>query len=187
MHMDDRALIQRIRDGDPAAWQSLVDGVADRLFHAACLLCRNDRDAEDAVQESFLRFVKTLSRFRGDSSLYTWLYGILLNVVRQQRRQWHLIVPMDTPPDCATGDANIGATLDREAASEVLLAAMRKLTPKHRAVLTLRYYEQLPVTDIAARLGIGVGTVKSRLFHARRQMSVLVPESLNPFASQSTD
>ncbi|MDD5705885.1 MAG: RNA polymerase sigma factor [Kiritimatiellae bacterium] len=181
--MEDHLLIRQLRDGDPSAWESLVESMGDRLYRAACLLCRNDRDAEDAVQESYLRLAKTLPRFRGDSSLYTWLYGILLNVVRQQRRQWRQIFLTESPPECMTRGADAGATLDGETASETLLTAMRKLTEEHRAVLTLRYCEQLPIADIAARLRVSPGTVKSRLFYARQQMSVLVPGSLNPFAS----
>lgn len=179
--MDEHVLLGKIAKGDPAAWNTLVEGVSDRLFRAACLLCRNDRDAEDAVQETFLRFAQSLSRFRGDSSIYTWLYGILLNVVRQERRVFARLVLTNEPPEGEATDPDSGSGMDRQAVATALLSAMRRLTPEHRVVLTLRYYEQLPVHEIASRLGISPGTVKSRLFHARQQMSVWVPESLNPF------
>ena len=69
--MNEDFLLQRLRQNDPAAWDDLVEVVGDRLFRAACLFCANESDAENAVQETFYRFAKTLDRFRGDSALYT--------------------------------------------------------------------------------------------------------------------
>jgi RNA polymerase sigma-70 factor (ECF subfamily) len=184
--MNEKVLLQRIRDGDAAAWNDLVEAVGDRLFRAACLLCNSNSDAENAVQETFYRFAKTLSRFRGDAALYTWLYGILHNVVRQQRRDSSRLIFTDNLPECDDGQADTGAVLDAldtDTVATSLNQALRQLSPEHRTVMILRYYDQLPVHEIAARLGCSAGTVKSRLFHARQQMSVLVPESLNPFAT----
>jgi len=181
--MREDALLLRIRDNDPIAWNDLVEFVGDRLFQAACRFCANEHDAENAVQETFYRFAKTLSQFRGDSSLYTWLYGILFNVVRQQRRTTSWLRFTDTLPEREATSPDAGASLDSETAALSLSDALQKLTPEHRMALVLRYYDQLPVLEIAKRLGCSTGTVKSRLFHARQQMSVLVPQSLNPFAS----
>lgn len=181
--MDEHSTISKIKAGDTAAWEALIELVGDRLFRAACLMCRNDQEAEDAVQETFLRFSQSLSRFRGESSVYTWLYGILLNVVRKEKRFFSRMVVTDNPPEISAACPAGGSGLDRQAEAEALMTAMRKLSPEHRMVLALRYYDQLSVCEIALKLGVSAGTIKSRLFHARQLMSVLVPESLNPFAS----
>ena len=181
--MSEDLLLQRLRAGDPAAWDDLVALTGDRLFRAATLYCANESDAENAVQETFFRFAKTLSRFRGDSALYTWLYGILVNVVRQHRRDRSRLLFTEDPPEGEAVPSNAGVALDAASAAAALERALEKLTPDHRMVLIMRYYEQRPVSDIARQMGCSVGTVKSRLFHARQQMSVLVPQSLNPFAT----
>ena len=178
--MDEPVLIRKVVEGDPTAWDLVVETFGDRLFRAACLLCRNDRDAEDMVQETFLRFAQSRSRFRGDSSIYTWLYGILLNVVRQERRVFSRLVYTDEPLEGEMACPDSGADMDRQTIANALLEAMRRLTPEHRIVLTLRYYEHLSVAEIASKLGLSPGTVKSRLFHARLQMRARVPENLKP-------
>lgn len=180
--MHDDLLLQRLRTNTPAAWDDLVNLVGDRLFRAASLFGFNKSDAENAVQETFFRFAKTLPQFRGDSALYTWLYGILLNVVRQHRRDRSHLLFTEDPPEGDAVPSNAGVALDAKTVAQTLARALEKLSPDHRIVLILRYYEQLPVSDIAQKLGCSAGTVKSRLFHARQQMSVLVPQSLNPFA-----
>lgn len=185
--MDHNGLLEGVRNGNPAAWNALVEAVGDRLFRAACLLCDNDSDAQDAVQETFLRFARGLSRFRGDSSLHTWLHGILLNVMRERWRESARMIVTDTPPEPEARADDSGRALDTQVVAGFLIKALRKLTPEHRVVLTMRYYDQLPVAEIAARLDISAGTVKSRLFHARQQMSVWVPKTLNPFSSGSTE
>ncbi len=184
--MNEDLLLQRIRDHDPTAWDTLVELVGDRLFRAACLFCASESDAENAVQETFYRFAKTLSHFRNDSALYTWLYGILFNVVRQHRRDKSRLFFTEDPPEGEAVPAEAGVALDTETAAHALDHALHQLTPEHRMVLILRYYEQLPVNEIARQMRSNAGTVKSRLFHARQQMSVLVPQSLNPFASERT-
>ena len=181
--MSEDSLLQRIRDHDSAAWDELVELVGDRLFRAACLFCASESDAENAVQETFYRFAKTLPRFRGNSALYTWLYGILFNVVRQHRRDKSRLLFTDVPPEGEAVPADAGLALDSETAAAALHRALGKLSPEHRMVMVLRYYDQMPVNEIASQLGCSAGTVKSRLFHARQQMSVLVPQSLNPFAT----
>jgi RNA polymerase sigma-70 factor (ECF subfamily) len=180
--MNEDLLLQQLRAADPAAWDALVELAGDRLFRAACLLCASEGDAENAVQETFYRFATTLPRFRGDSALYTWMHGILINVVRQHRRDQSRLVLVEVPPEGEAVPSEAGRALDAETAARSVRQALQRLTPDHRLVLVMRYYDQMPVNAIAAKLGCSEGTVKSRLFHARREMSAWVPESLNPFA-----
>jgi RNA polymerase sigma-70 factor, ECF subfamily len=184
--MNESDLVGRIRDGDTTAWSAVVDAYAERLYRSACFLCGNPTDAEDLAQETFLQAARSLGRFRGESELYTWLHGILLNVVRHARRKAGRLQYTDTLDDEETTPANQGQQLDAEAASAALLAALQKLTPEHREAVVLRYYEQVPVEEISRRTGVGAGTVKSRLHYARQQLSSLLPPELNPFGRSVT-
>ena len=107
-------------------------------------------------------------------------------MVRQQRRNTNWLSFTDTLPESETAPADADAALDAETVAQSLSQALQKLTPEHRMVMVLRYYDQLSVQEIGEKLECSVGTVKSRLFHARQQMSVLVPKSLNPFATERT-
>ena len=179
--MDEGPLLLGLRNGNPAAWRELVESTGDRLFRAANLMCANHHDAEDVVQETYLRFAESLGRFQGRSTLYTWMYGILLNIVRRRRHIASRFVVTDSPPEAEAAKLEPGSAMDAGTTSQLLVTALQKLTPDHRDIMILRYYDQMTVEDIAATLGISTGTVKSRLFHARREMSGLLPESLNPF------
>ncbi len=179
MHED--SILLKLRAGDASAWQELVEATGDRLVKAAGLMCANHHDAEDVVQETYLRFAKSLDRFEGKSKIYTWMYGILINIVRRRRQVASRLIITDTPPEPESIPLEPGQGLDAESASQHILTALQKLSPDHRSIILLRYYDQLPVETIAQTLNINLGTVKSRLFHARQQLSGLLPESLNPF------
>jgi RNA polymerase sigma-70 factor, ECF subfamily len=84
--MDEEQLVQGLRSRDPGAVRELVVSHGDRLFRSACLLCGDRAEAQDLVQETLLQAVRSGPRFRGCSSVYTWLHGILLNLTRHYYR-----------------------------------------------------------------------------------------------------
>ncbi|MCX6953085.1 MAG: RNA polymerase sigma factor [Verrucomicrobia bacterium] len=166
--------------------RSLLHAHGDRLLRSACLLCGDATDAQDLVQETFLQALKSADRFRGGSAVYTWLHGILLNLSRHHwRRRKRLVLDGDlalaTPAD---GPAE--AEADREFRGTSLMRALQTLSPEHREVIVLRFYENLRLQEIAAQTGVSPGTVKSRLHYALRCLEKLVPGELNLFASEGT-
>ena len=184
--MDEAKLVAQIRAGDTTVWSAVVDDYGDRLLRSAYLLTGGSGEAEDLVQETLLQAAKSVGRFRGESGLYTWLHGILVNVTRTHQRRAARTVYMATPEPTEVVTAEQGGHLDAEATAAAVLTALRQLSPEHREVIVLHYYEQLPVEEIARRTGVGAGTVKSRLHYARQQLSVLIPPSLNPIAATHT-
>ena len=84
--MDEQQLVRALHSQDPEAAQELVAAYGDRLFRTACLLCGDESEAPDLVQETFLQAVRSVHRFGGRSSVYTWLHGILLNLTRHYHR-----------------------------------------------------------------------------------------------------
>lgn len=175
-----------LRTREPRAVSALVDAVGERLLRSAYLLCGHEADAQDLVQETFFQALRTAHRYRGESSVYTWLHGILLNLTRHYHRERKRIVACETVPEAAATEECPVAS-DRVVASSALQTALLKLSEPHREILVLRFYEHMRVYEIAEHLGISDGTVKSRLHYALNKMQKLMPEEMNLFGSRGTE
>ena len=168
--------------------QELVNTYGDRLFRSAFALCGNEADAQDIVQDTFLQAIRSVHRFQGRSTVYTWLHAILLNLTRHYHRDRKRIVYDDELTGCEVSlpDEN-PSQLDAGTASSALLEALQKLSWAHREVIILRYYENMKIHEIAGHLGVSKGTVKSRLHYAIGQMHKLLPDELNLFGACGTE
>jgi RNA polymerase sigma-70 factor (sigma-E family) len=151
--------------------QTLGDLVAERgtaLKRQAFLLCGNDAQADDLVQEALVRaFTRPLRALRpGGTEAYvrTIMVNLFIDGTRRQSR-WRRIAPLLRPADAAPDPA------EQVSARDEVLGALRSLSPRQRACVVLRYYEDLPVTGIARALGIGEGTVKRYLSEATALMA----------------
>jgi RNA polymerase sigma-70 factor (ECF subfamily) len=185
--MDEEQIISALGGRDPAAARELIDSHGNRLLRSAFLLCHNETDAQDLVQETFLQARKSAHRFRGGSAVYTWLHAILLNLSRhyhrdRQRLVCHSHLAEEEIPAPEEGPSR----LDTATAATALTDALRRLTAPHREVLVLRFYEEMKIQQIAAHLGISTGTVKSRLHYAIAEMRGLLPGEMNLFGSTGT-
>ncbi|MGO8931426.1 MAG: RNA polymerase sigma factor [Limisphaerales bacterium] len=185
--MDEEQLVQGLRSQDPEAVQEMVVSHGDRLFRSACLLCGDQAEAQDLVQETLLQAVRSAPRFRGGSSVYTWLHAILLNLTRRYHRDRKRMVYDDElarqepcPPE------EDPSRLDVEMTTGALADALARLSGPHREVLILRFYEDMKIHEIAAHLGISKGTVKSRLHYAIAELQRRLPGELNLFGPCGT-
>lgn len=156
----DDPLLGRLRRGDEAAFRELYRLHTPRLFAVVMRLLARSSDAEDAVQEAWLRAVRTLSAFRQDSSFATWLTGIGIRCALEILRKRSPAVA--NPPEPSTEPVP-HLTLDLE-------RAVAALPDGYRAVLVLHDVEGRTHEEIAALLDIEPGTSKSQLFHARRTL-----------------
>src|SRR5580704_2351505 len=156
--MNDQAFVTALKAGDPDAVQQLLDHYGDRLLRSAFLLCGNETEAQDLVQETFLQAIRSVHRFQGRSTVYTWLHGILLNLTRHYRRGQKRIVYDESLVERETVDGN-PTQLDVQTASSALHTALQQLSSAHRYVIVLRYYEDMKIHEIAGHLGISTGTV----------------------------
>jgi len=169
----------------------IVDAYHERIYRAACMLLMNRHEAEDLTQDVFLAAMKSYNRFRGDSSLYTWLYKIMLNLFRKRRSKRKLLqwsfAPADEHENFEVLFSNEGSSpeepLEDDERRRRIAEALRELSPKHREVVLLRFYEGKSYREIADIVGVSEGTVKSRLHHALRQtggrLQDLKPERSN--------
>lgn len=142
----------------------LVAECGDRLFTAACILCKNDSIAEDLVFRTFASAVRRISQYGEKSPFYNWLYSILLNLYRSDCRKMKA-EPFRTgevPEDAATAWVKEGKELSADEAVAVR-SAVKQLPPGFRETVVLRYFEDKSLTEIAEIMAIPLGTVKSRL------------------------
>lgn len=153
----------------------------DHLFRAALFLC-GDRDvAEELVQDCFLVVAESLDKFEGRSSIYTWLYGILLNKFRVWMRRRGRALSLDqmaeqheesSPAEFLEGNEDLPeGVVERRERAELVRQAIDDLPVHHRSVLALRYLEELSYEEIAEGLGCSLGTVKSRIHYALKRIA----------------
>ena len=184
--MDEADIVAALKGGDTSAVEELVCLHGDRLLRSAYLLCGNEADAQDLVQDTLILAFRNARRFRGKSALCTYLYGILLNLTRHYHRKRKRMVYTDQPPDLASPEPSVSCDPDADAASSALMEAIRQLSPAHREVVILRYYEEMKIHEIATYIGATKGTVKSRLHYAVSHLRQLIPKELNLFSANGT-
>jgi RNA polymerase sigma-70 factor (ECF subfamily) len=174
-------------EGPPAVdLQKLIDAHGDRLLRSAWLLCGDEAEAQDFVQETLLQALKSAHRFRGESAIYTWLHGILRNLcLRHLRKQKRLVFDEKLVFE-ETVLHRPGHGIDEDLCAAQLAGVLQKLSPEHREIIVLRYYESLKIREIAIQTGLSPGTVKSRLHYAIRALEQLIPNEMNLFASEGT-
>ena len=187
--MDDQTLLRALRGKDPEAARDWVARDGERLLRSAFLLCGSETDAQDLVhRETFLQALKSVERFRGQSSVYTWLHGILLNLSRHHHRDRKRIVFNEELAHEVAGAAEEKPLpMEEEATRATLGRALGELSKPHREVIVLRFYGNLKLEEIAVRLGISKGTVKSRLHYAMAKMQELLPPEMNLFDAGGTE
>jgi RNA polymerase sigma-70 factor (ECF subfamily) len=177
--LDERALIARARQGDVAAYEELVRAFTE-LAHRAAWLVGGGDDAEDAVQEAFVKAYHALPRFREGSPFRPWLLRIVTNEARNRRRSAGRRADLavraieDRPSDDAAPSPE-EAVLAHERRT-ALASAIDRLREEDRLVVTCRYLLQLSEAETATTLDIPPGTVKSRLSRALAQLRVLLAE-----------
>lgn len=174
----ERALVDRLRAGDDAAFRELVSVYGRILYGAAHAMLGSTGDAEDAVQETLLGTVGSIGTFRGEASLKTWLLRILFRQVAKQRRtrsrKWRFL-SLGAETSAEPAEAEMGDPADGVDARLDVLAMLRQLQPEHQEVLVLRELEGLSYEEMALALDVPRGTVESRLHRARAALREKFP------------
>jgi len=192
----DATLVRRFNAGDESAFAEIVSRHREKVFTIAQNVLHNRADAEEIAQDTFIRAHRGLAKFRGDSSLATWLHHVTVNLARNRywyfhRRRRHATLSLD----CPLSDDSAGTFADlmpssapqpsREAISgeftELVTTCMEKLPAQQREILAMRNVLNRSYDEIANALGIEVGTVKSRIARARGQLRSLMAESCPEF------
>ncbi len=162
-------LIQRCLAGEPDAFADLFEQYKNLVFKTAYLMLGSTEEAEDALQDVFLKVHQSLHTYQPTKgALTTWLHRLTLNHCLNQKRKAQLVTsPLDEVISLRTSDA---AWTEQMANEELLQQALRHLSAKQRAVIILRYYWDLSYQEIAQVLNIPLGTVRSRLNTAMKTL-----------------
>ena len=188
--VDERSLLQKALNQDYAAYAELIRLYHGKIYSLVYNMTSNREDAEDIVQEVFVKAYSSLARFKGQSSFYTWIYRIAVNrtINFLKRARKRSILSLDNVDegierDPAYVELSAKQTPVRDATlaelQEKLNKALQTLSEKHRAVVVLHDIEGVPHEEIAKMLGCSTGTVRSRLFYARQCLQGLLAEFLS--------
>ncbi len=177
----DVALVARAKEGDTAAFEQLVRQYERQIFRIAQHITQNREDAEDIVQDAFLKAYQKLEQFQGNSKFYTWLVRIAVNesLMRLRKRRTAKTVSIDEdieteegsmPRDLADWSPDPEQMYGQSELAEILRKTIQGLPPGFRTVFVLRDVENLSTEETAETLGLSVPAVKSRLLRARLQL-----------------
>ncbi|GAB4416484.1 MAG: RNA polymerase sigma factor RpoE [Sideroxydans sp.] len=186
--------MERAQRGDKHAFELLVVKYQRRLGRLISRFVRNQAEAEDLTQETFVKAYRALPGFRGDSAFYTWLYRIGVNTAKNYLLAQGKKAPTSTPLDAEDAEDFEDASLLHEVATpenemmsrqvvEVVNASLQQLPEDMRMALTLREIEGLSYEEIASVMNCPIGTVRSRIFRAREA----VASNLRPLLGTSED
>ncbi|KLI99017.1 sigma-70 family RNA polymerase sigma factor [Luteimonas sp. FCS-9] len=184
----DRALVEAVLAGAPGAFERLVVAYQGLCWHVIDRMVRHPDDTRELCQDTFLRVHQALHQYRGDSALKSWIAQVAYSVARRhlERRR----IPLAELPEEGGSlvDTIADATdLEREVSDQeavaCLHAAMDRLPPLQRTLLTLYHLEELPIGEIAGITGLAEGTIKSHLYRSRRQLRALLAPSLGVFVA----
>ena len=178
---DESALVEKARAGDAQAFTELVNHYERKIYRLAKHITQNDEDAEDVLQEAFLKAYEHLDGFKGDSKFYTWIVRIAVNeaLMKLRKRKGDRTVSLDEPVETgeetvqreiAVWEDNPEQQYSHEELARILDEAVESLKPTFRTVFVLRDIEELSTEETAEALGISVPAVKSRLLRARLQL-----------------
>ena len=180
-------LVKRSQAGDTEAFDGLVTRYRTRVFSMIYNMVHSEQDAWDLAQESFLKAWKSIGRFRGQSSFYTWIYRIVMNVTIDWLRKKQIkgagaefddaIQLTEVDPASRTvpkKEALPHEAMERDEIRGRIEKAIAQLSPEHRAVILMKEVDDMQYHEIAEALGCSIGTVMSRLFYARRKLQTLL-------------
>jgi len=187
----DHELVRAVLAGDGTAYRGLVEKYQGRVYTMVCGMVRNREDARDLTQEAFVKGYRNLESFRLESSFYTWLYRIAMNLaidfVRKRRRREgnsfdESLATRDEDGSISEAHHEDGPSrqLERKQLFGKIMTAMEQLSEDQRQVILLRELEGMQYREIAEVMGVPEGTVMSRLFYARKRLQKLLAGDETP-------
>jgi RNA polymerase sigma-70 factor (ECF subfamily) len=185
---EDAVLLERLRSGEDAAFEELMNDNGGRMLSTARRMVRSEEDARDVVQEAFLLAFRSLPSFAGRARLSTWLHRIVVNVslmrLRRRKRRPECSIEDQLPrfgsdghrviEDHDAAELTPPDELEREAVRVLVRRCIDRLPDSYRVILLLRDIEELTTEETAEALGIRAGTVKVRLHRARQALKTLL-------------
>jgi RNA polymerase sigma-70 factor (ECF subfamily) len=195
VELHESELILKCKNGNVEAFEELVLKYQRQIYTVAYRFMGNHEDASDLAQEAFIKAYKSIDRFRGESSLKTWLYHIVANVCRDElrKRKKGQVLSLDAPISTEEGEITRQTEdwtyapdliYESKEAQYFIQEAINQLTPEYKEVIILREIQGFSYEEIARHLGCSLGTIKSRLNRARKAMRDLLIKRRELFVDQ---
>lgn len=186
---EESRIVQKVIKGDVNAFEKLVIEYEKSVYNIALRMTGNSEDASDMTQEAFIKAYNSLQSFRGDSKFSVWLYRIATNVcldfLRSRSRKPTVSLSVEDNEgeevqlDVADESQSPELLLDRQMTRESVRRGLDTLSPEYRQILLLREIQGLSYDEISQALGLEVGTVKSRIFRARKKLCTFLLQDGN--------
>lgn len=190
-------LIRRAQTGDSEALTQLILGQQHYVYSIAMSVLKNPEDAADLTQDAFIRLVRALPQYTGESRFTTWLYRLVVNLGRDELRRRGRQVPIAPPADEADDQDPVASVADDDRWSDPAQAldsqelrnevrrALAQLDEHHRLVLTLYYFDDMKYTDIAEIMDLPLNTVKSHIRRGKERLAALLSAHEEPPAARA--
>lgn len=192
--IDDEFLVGQAQQGDSAAIAKLILRYQDRIFNVILRICGNYEDAAELTQETFVKLIEKVDTFKGQSSFYTWLFrvavNLTLNYCKRRGKVRNISLDQLVGADDQSGKKELvsflmdknapdpAELLEKKEVENILLAALERLEDKYRTIIILRDIEDMSYEQISDALDIELGTVKSRLSRSRMRLRRILEKIL---------
>ncbi|MBQ9267543.1 MAG: sigma-70 family RNA polymerase sigma factor [Clostridia bacterium] len=183
--IDEKELVRRAKDGDLKAYEEIISLYEKKVFSTIYYMVKNDNEIEDIAQEVFIKIYKNLGNFKEESTLYTWIYRITINVCIDEIKKRKKVVYLDETIDTEDGEMELQLPDESKSPSEIveendlkerLERCIRKLPENQRIMIVLRDIKGFTYMEIAEMLKMNLGTVKSKINRARASLKELLDE-----------
>lgn len=183
--IDEKELIRQAKNGDLKAYEDIIGLYEKRVFSTIYYMAKNDNDVEDIAQEVFIKIYKNLNNFKEESSLYTWIYRITVNVCIDELKKRKKVVYIDEKIDTKDGEVELQLPDDSKSPTDIaednelkyrLEKCIKKLPESQRMMIILRDIKGFTYMEIAEIMKMNLGTVKSKINRARAALKELLEE-----------
>lgn len=178
----DFELVEAFKNGDVSGFNELVRRYQEKLYWNARRIIGRHEDADDVVQDVFVKVYEGLKDFRGESNFYTWLYRITINISLNalRKKRFKDFIPYDhIMEEIFRDDSKIVDPLEQQEYETILERAIKQLPAKQKVVFNMRYYDELPYEEIAKILKKSVGGSKANYFHAVKNVTEFVRKEMD--------
>jgi RNA polymerase sigma-70 factor (ECF subfamily) len=183
MNRNDKYLIEQILKGDTNSFSVIVDRHKDKSFNLAVKICGNREDAEEIVQDAFLKAYRSLGNFRKESNFTTWLYRIVYNTaISQHRNKDERTIPLEDAMyeiSARPDDDNNKNKHDNDRKKLLINFALGKLNETDRGLITLMYYDDLTIDEMAEITRLSASNIKVRLHRSRQKLLETLTKTQN--------
>ena len=186
---EEKRLIERTQSGDRLAFKQIVESHKKMVYYLAYDLTGNHQDAEDLSQQTFIRMYNSISKFRGEAKICTWLRKITVNLYLDMKRSklyksqkmQESLEEKEFQYNSIQSSSNVENKTDIKMIHARIKSSLHNLSPKEKSIFVMRHFQEMKISEISDSMNIAIGTVKSLLFRSVQKLQL----SLAPYRRES--